>query len=279
MTVLVAGSREVDAGKTTFAMGLVSRLDALGVKPRAGNDYWYDHDLVSKRLGNGRLVGKDAGRLAAASVRDVRAEEINPVHRLWRPIPDGSGPILGREGSEFLVDRIEDTFVINGRTDLPEEVREGLPLDDAIQVESLAAFNELMADRHQPALERFGREISSVSPLVVESYADIARPLRDLQVDAVAVVGAGRVRVFPGERFRRACEVASGSPGLGQLEERVADVTSLLEPAATETLPPLRSETRTDPIAVASAYESAYRELLEVAGDGRNTHRRGEEHA
>ncbi|MFB6153119.1 MAG: ATPase [Halodesulfurarchaeum sp.] len=269
-TVLVAGSREVDAGKTTFAMGLVSRLDALGVKPRAGNDYWYDHDLVSKRLANGRLVGKDAGRLAAATSRDVRAEEINPVHRLWRPIPDGSGPIIGREGSEFLIDRVDDNFVLNGRTDLPDDVRDALPLADALHVESLSAFNEVMADRHQSTLARFREEIRTISPLVVESYADIARPLRELSVDVVAVVGAGVVRLFPGDRFMRACEVASGSPELGQLEERVDDVMSLLEPAATESLPPLRSDVRTDPAAVAAAYESANRELLEVASDSGN---------
>lgn len=44
MTLLVAGSERVDAGKTTFALGLIASLDGVGFKPRAGNDYWFHHD-------------------------------------------------------------------------------------------------------------------------------------------------------------------------------------------------------------------------------------------
>ncbi len=40
MKLLVAGGDRVDAGKTTFSTGLLARTDAVGFKPRAGNDYW-----------------------------------------------------------------------------------------------------------------------------------------------------------------------------------------------------------------------------------------------
>jgi len=100
----------------------------------------------------------------------------------------------------------------------------------------------------------------------VESYADVARPVRGIEPDAVAVVEPTRVRVFDGDRYRKACTVASGSPFRGQLEERVGTVVDLVEPAATVDLPPLSGSERTDPHAVADAYEPAYRRVLETAG-------------
>jgi len=69
LVILVAGGARVDAGKTTFSTGLVADLaaragDAVGVKPRAGNDYWYDHDDYRIASDSGRLYGKtrDASR-------------------------------------------------------------------------------------------------------------------------------------------------------------------------------------------------------------------------
>ena len=56
MKLLVAGDARVDAGKTTFAAGLLAAIDgAVGFKPRAGNDYWYDHDDAAAALDSGRL--------------------------------------------------------------------------------------------------------------------------------------------------------------------------------------------------------------------------------
>lgn len=264
-TILVTGSRNVDAGKTTFATGLVSHVDGIGVKPRAGNDYWYDYDTVGPTLSEGRLVGKDAKRLAAVSSGSIDAEELNPLHRLWRPIRSGSGDIFGREGSEFLVDRVGSEFVLNGVVDLPDAVLDGLPLSDARSVESLEEINQLMESRHRPALRSVTSLLSEYDRVVVESYADVARPIRDVDVDAVAVVGGGSVEVYDGDRFCRAATVASGSPSMGRLEERVSDVTDLLEPEGRDSLPPMVSTERSDPETVASRYENAYRDLLEIA--------------
>lgn len=265
-TVLVAGSRKVDAGKTTFAVGLVDELDGVAIKPRAGNDYWYDHDTVSAAAAAGTLVGKDAKRLARASVGDLQPAAINPLHRLWRPIPHGTGGIFGRERSEFLVDRVADEYVVNAGVDIPPELRRGFDLDEAIRVNTLAEMNEVMRERHRPALDRVRPILETDRPVVIESYADVARPLQDVAIDAVAVVGAGRLAVYDGDRYCRAAEIASGSADMGRLEERVGDVVDLIQPVATTDMPPLTSDRRSDPSAVAGAYANAYEVLLEATG-------------
>jgi predicted P-loop ATPase/GTPase len=265
MRLLVAGGARVDAGKTTFSVGLLDRIGGVGFKPRAGNDFWFDHDDYRRAVAGERLYGKDAKRLAAASAADVTPEDINPVHRLWRPSPGGGSGILGREEREFLVDRVVDGFVVNDTVDLPDSVREALPLADAPRVGDLGAFNDLMAERHLPAQRALGEEIEAVDRAVVESYADVARPLESVDPDAVAVVEPGRARIYDGDRYENACAVATGGPDAGQLEERVSGVTDLIDPEARIDLPALSGDRQSDPAAVADAYEPAYDALLAAA--------------
>jgi predicted P-loop ATPase/GTPase len=273
MKLLVAGAAEVDAGKTTFTAGLVDRTGVRGYKPRAGNGYWYDQDDYRRAVETGRLYGKDAKRLAAASPGSVRPEAINPVHRLWLPTPGrGKGP-LGREGRRFLLDRVtrpdeksetdaDDRYVANGAVELPPELRGAFPVEPAPTVGSLAELNELMADLHRPALAALAGEIGSREAAIVESYADIARPLSEFVPDAVAVVEPRRCRIYDGDRYARSCRVASGSAHEGQLEERVGAVVDLLEPVDSLALPALSSDEREDLGAVADAYEGVYDRLL-----------------
>ena len=265
MTVLVAGAREVDAGKTTFSTGLVARTGAVGFKPRAGNDRWFHHDDYRHAVERGRLFGKDARRLAAASPGDLSPEAVNPVHRLWEPTPGRSGP-LGREGRTFLVDRAGDRYVVNGDRRLPERLRDHLPLSEAVEVDSLPELNRAMETYHLPAMDAVAEDIGAVDRAVVESYGDVARPLPGIDPDAVAVVEPTRVRVVDGDRYRKACAVAAGGPREGQLEEHVGDVMDLVDPATTVELPALLGEQRSDPGVVADAYGEAYDELLAVAG-------------
>jgi len=267
MRLLVAGGARVDAGKTTFSTGLVERTDAVGFKPRAGNDYWFDHDDYRTASADGRLYGKDARKLAAASATSVAPEAINAVHRLWRPSPGSGTGLLGKADREFLVDRVGDEYVVNGTVDLPSSVAEALPVADAPRVSSVGAFNELMADRHLPAQRDLLADVEAAERAVVESYADVARPFRDIDPDAVAVVEPGRVRVFDGDRYARGCAVASGGPEAGQLEERIDDVTDLVDPVTETRLPPLSADQRSDPAAVADAYEHAYDAVLATAFD------------
>lgn len=268
MKVLVAGADRVDAGKTTFSVGLLERTGAVGYKPRAGNDYWYDHDDYERATSDGRLYGKDARRLVAAGDTRTEPEAINPIHRLWYPDPGGGTGLLGREDRSFLVDRVGDQYVVNETVSLPDELADRLPLDDARSVTSLETFNDVMRRLHARALDALAEQIATTRRAVVESYSDVARPLGGLTPDVVAVVEAGRVRIYDGDRYAKACEVATGGPRTGQLEERVGSVLGLVEPVDAVGLPALGSDERRDPSTVETAYERAYDVLLSTASDG-----------
>ncbi|MDY6819589.1 MAG: ATPase [Halobacteriales archaeon] len=264
MTYLIAGGDRVDAGKTTFSVGLLDRLDAVGFKPRAGNDYWFDHDDYHAAVETGRLYGKDARRLAAASDGDHTPEAINPIHRLWRPAPDGDR-FIGETHRSFVLDRVGETFVVNANADIPQSARKGLALSDAPRVRTVEELNRYMQERYLPHLQALAEQIDRTTPAVVESYGDIARPLQGLSVRAVAVVEPQRVRYYEGDRYLNACEVTTGGPRDGQLEERVGDVTDMIDPVATTSLPALRKAEREDPARIATAYAEAYDQLLEIA--------------
>ncbi|EFW92649.1 hypothetical protein ZOD2009_07264 [Haladaptatus paucihalophilus DX253] len=262
MTVLVAGSDRVDAGKTTFTVGLLDYIGGVGFKPRAGNDFWFDHDDATAALTDGRLYGKDAKRLASASRGDADPEDLNPVHRLWRPAPGSGKGLLGQSRREFLVDRVGDGFVVNGTVSLPDAVREALPLSSAVVVESLAELNDQTERRYLPHFRALAERIRSEDRAVVESYSDIARPIQGVEFDTVAVVEPRRVRVYDGARYAKACEVADNSVHDGTMEKRVSDVVNLLDPAETMTLEPLSKAERNDPEKIASEYGDAYESLL-----------------
>ncbi|WP_299269450.1 ATPase [Halorientalis sp.] len=266
MKLLVAGADRVDAGKTTFTVGLLDSLDAVGFKPRAGNDHWFHNDDYRYAVGQGRLFGKDAKRLAAASPGTLDPEDVNPVHRLWRPSPGSGTGMLGQTDREFVVDRVAENYVVNNTVEMPAEAQTHLPLDEAVHVSSLPELNEVMGNLHLVALDGIARRVADRERVVVESYGDVAQPLREFEPDAVAVVEPARVRIYDGERYRKACSITSGGPEEGQLEERVPAVVDLIDSVGSAPLPALSSEERTDPSAVASAYERAYEELLAVTG-------------
>ena len=318
-TLLVAGGSRVDAGKTTFSTGLVAFLsgsvddgaaesansagpsnpansagstgpatgDVVGVKTRAGNDYWFDHDDVRVATDAGRLYGKDARRLAAASTRPldpgadaIAPESINPVHRLWRPTPGRTG-MLGDADRTFLCDRVTTAdgsrYVVNGAAEaaglLPVALSDRLPLADATRVSDVREFNEVMASAYLPAFERLAGRVARASvPVVIESYADVASPLStrddsgiDVGIDAVAVVDPGRARIYAGDRYAKARRVAAGSAREGRLEEHTDAVTDMIESVATVGLPALSGEERARPATVAGRYGPAYEALLDAA--------------
>ena len=269
MQLLVAGGDRVDAGKTTFSVGLCRDLGAPGFKPRAGNDYWFDHDDYRAAVDAGRLYGKDARRLTEAAPGETDPEAVNPVHRLWTPVPGPKQGLLGRTGREFLVDRVggreDPEWVVNGTADLPNSLRESLPLGDATVVDSVPEFNDVMADHHVSAFDVLADRIEGEDRAVVESYADIARPLDGYEPDAVAVVEPRRARIYDGGRYANACEVASGSAREGSLEETTENVLAMIEPRARVELPALTGAQRKDPDAVADLYGPAYEALLATA--------------
>jgi predicted P-loop ATPase/GTPase len=269
MQLLVAGGDRVDAGKTTFSVGLCRELGAPGYKPRAGNDYWFDHDDYWTAVDAGRLYGKDARRLTAAAPGETDPESVNPVHRLWTPVPGPKQGLLGRTGREFLVDRVgrreDPEWIVNGTADLPNSLREALPLEGVRTVDSVAEFNDVMADLHKPAFDALFDRILEEDRAVVESYADIARPLDGYEPDAVAVVEPRSARIYDGGRYANACEVASGSAREGSLEETTENVLAMIEPRARVELPALTGDQRKDPDTVADLYGPAYEALLATA--------------
>ncbi|WP_115862697.1 ATPase [Halorussus litoreus] len=269
MRLLVVGGDRVDAGKTTFSVGLLERLGGVGFKPRAGNDYWFDHDDYHRAVEDGRLYGKDAKRLAEASAGSFAPEDLNPVHRLWRPSPGPDAGLVGRANRGFVLDRVVESFVVNGGADVPDSARRTLPIDDAPTVESVAELDAITRRLHLPAFEGFADRVRDIEvdhgDALVESYGDVALPIDGLDFDAVAVVEPGRMRAYDGERFLRACEVAGGSAREGRLEVHTGAVTDLADPKATASLPALRGADRRDPAAVARAYADAYDDLLAVA--------------
>ncbi|NHN48500.1 ATPase [Halostella sp. JP-L12] len=279
MRVLVVGGDRVDAGKTTFSTALLERIGGVGFKPRAGNDYWFDHDDVRRAVADGRLYGKDAKRLAAASAAPVAPEEINPVHRLWRPSPGPGTGLVGRARRRFVLDRVRpssaegdrtdgaraDEFVVNAAADVPDPVAAGLPVGDAAAVDSVEALDAVTRERYLPSFERLADRVRDRDRAVVESYADVARPLTGVPFDAVAAVEPARVRVYDGDRYLTACDVAGGSAREGSLEETVPDVVDHLSPAATVSLPALPDAERSDPAAAADAYEVALDAVIAAA--------------
>ncbi|MFB6194088.1 MAG: ATPase [Halobaculum sp.] len=268
MHVLIAGGDRVDAGKTTFAAGFLRWVPvaARAYKPRAGNDYWFDHDDARAALADGRLHGKDVRRLLAAEGTDDPPATRNPVHRLWRPTPGRTGP-LGEAGRTTLVDRVWDgdrSFVVNDDATIPDPVAAALPLSEARRVDSRASFDEAMEAVHAPALSRMADRIRSVPHAVVEAYANVATPVRGVAYDAVCVVEPTRVRIYDGDRWEIAREAAT-DPGRGRLEIRTSRVTELLDPLATLPLPPAPEETRHDPDRLAAHYDDAYSRLWDAA--------------
>ncbi len=265
MHVLVVGARELRAGKTTFSLGLTAHADAVGFKPRSGNDCWLHRDRFERAVSEGRLYGKDAALLADASPGERRPEDGNAVHRLWQPAPGPGSGMLGQDDSVFVADRVGGSLVVNDTVALPPLVREHLPVEEAVRVGSLRELNEVTERRHVPTLLALSRRVADHEQAVVESYADVARPLPEFEPDAVAVVEPTRVRVHDGPRFLRACEVATGSPRESRLEERVGSVVDLADPERTCGLAPLTDDERTDPATVARAYEDAYEAVESVA--------------
>ena len=163
----------------------------------------------------------------------------------------------------------EPLVVVNGAAEddglLADRLYDRLSLADAPRVRSVEAFNELMAEQYLPAFDRVTSRITATDPAVVESYSDIAMPLDGIAFDAVAVVGPTRVRIYDGERYMKACEIASGSAREGQLEERVDRVVEMIEPLSTHEIRPLDKGERADPERVATSYEPVYTALLDAA--------------
>lgn len=95
MKLLVAGGDRVDAGKTTFSVGLIEHTGANGYKPRAGSNYWFDHETTERRS-----VGADS----SARTQSDSPQQIRPSgdpNRAMRYIAAGNRvPVVDLASSE-----------------------------------------------------------------------------------------------------------------------------------------------------------------------------------
>lgn len=306
---LITGGTRVDAGKTTFSAGFLSYLgqgsvDPLGVKPRAGNDLWYDHDAVQRAFSNGILYGNDAERLAAAggtgfelmpdteqknttestrdstrdgtdstheSQRNPHPTDINPVHRLWRPTPGATG-LLGEQDRTFIIDRVATAegphYVVNSSAErdgyIPDDAYEALPLEEATRVRSVEDLNEVTAELYLDTFDRLSTRLDALDRPLVIESYADIAVPLETPVDAVAVVEPTRVRLYQGPRFLKTRERVAGSPRQGSFESHTDAVTDGLDPDAVRGLDPLPETQRNDISAVANNYATVYDSLLDL---------------
>lgn len=232
--VLVVGLKGVDSGKTTLSRALLSHLrseglDVCGFKPMAGNNIWYDYDVVSMALSQGRLFGRDAGLLKEESTGDVPEELINPVHRLWSE-PSKIDPATGVP--TFILDRItfwpegEDgdekgygdersVLVENANVHLNGEkklLRKLYPkAADVYRVEDANDLNDLVKDHYGRAIGSAYRKIAREhDALVIEGYSDAALPAGDVcDLDLVVGVEPWQISVYDPDRYLDAVRLST----------------------------------------------------------------------
>ena len=248
LTVLVVGLRAEDAGKTTLALALLRYLrehgvNACGFKPKAGNNVWYDFDIVYESLSQGRLYGKDAKLLRMASETELLEEVINPIHRLW------AESALSIEIPEFIADRvcIRDEFlvVLNALMPVEPEVEELLRrlCRRASQTFKVTRLEELaaLAPKYEAAIEAAYEKITRRhEAVVVESYCDVALPWEKLKPDVVLGVEPWRIFVYDAEKYMAAVEL------IGRREVTTKSVCPLLKPLKQVKVPPLQSSEITE---------------------------------
>ncbi len=261
--VLVAGLKEQDAGKTTLALALLTYLreqgfNACGFKPRAGNSVWYDYDVVHKALSQGRLYGKDAARLKAASesgsaLGSIKEEFINPIHRLWAE-PSRVNPIS--QIPYFIVDRITLWFeegvqnlVIENEA-LPAEYKCNDTIFSLLRAKAsrvyhardLNTLNKLTGDYYDLAVElAYKKMVEQYDCMVIESYSDIALPWKGLNdLDAVIGIRPGLISVFDPKKYLTAVQLTAST--YSQEELATSKIIELLKPIKEVKVTPFRAE-------------------------------------
>jgi predicted P-loop ATPase/GTPase len=272
--VLVVGLKGVDSGKTTFSRALLSHLSGKGLnvcgfKPMAGNNIWYDYDVVSRSLSEGRLYGRDAGLLKEESTGDVPEELINPVHRLWSEpskidattgVPTfiidritfwTEGRSEGEDGDEYEDGRGDERCVLveninihlNGEKKL---LRKLYPkAADVYRVEDAEGLNGLVEAHYGRAIGSAYRKIAREhDAMVIEGYSDAALPAGEIcDPDLVVGVEPWQISVYDPERYLDAVRLSTPSYSK---EVSTGKVTELLSPKRVVEYQPSSPEERLD---------------------------------
>lgn len=265
--VLVVGLKGVDSGKTTFSRALLSHLrdeglNVCGFKPMAGNNIWYDYDVVSRALFEGRLYGKDAGLLKEESSGDVPEELINPVHRLWSEpslIDAATGlPTFildritfwpeGEDGDEEGYGEERSVLVENANALLNGEkklLRKLYPrAADVYRVKDADDLNGLVEAHYGRAIGSARRKIAEEhDALVIEGYSDAALPVAPSDLDLVVGVEPWQISVYDPERYLDAVRLMTPSYSK---EVSTSKVMELLSPKRQVEYQPSQPDERVD---------------------------------
>ena len=254
-SIMVVGLREKDAGKTVVAQAVIEYLKEKGVnvcgfKPKAGNSFWYDYDVVYESLLQGRLYGKDAKILKNSSKTDLPEEVINPIHRLW---VENSTYIPINGLPSFLVDRVtisEDGkfFIVINRLELEkypecEKFLENLCLnaEKIFEVSDVCRLNSIIKEYYDKAVELAYKRIKQDYDIIVmESYSDIALPWDKIEnVKNILAVEPWHIYLYNPDKYLTAVKLSTKLRKEGEIS--TLQVKQLVKPAKEVKVAPSRS--------------------------------------
>ncbi len=261
--VLVVGLLEQDSGKTVVATSIAKELKGRGFdvgvsKPIAGHSAWYQFSTVEESRKRRMLIGEDALKLYEAAQAEDPLELVSPVDVLTAP-PD---PELLRWRTElyhFLISSIASVGVLARVSKLHEGTAETMHMVVEESLERVSAplrreieelvdlleprpmkitsnqLEELLALKAERIADAAVAELSKKHEvLVIESFNDAAVPCSEaLKSIAVVLVAPGRIAVYAGEKYAKACEALSGV----KRALRTRDLASLLKPIHTQPTP------------------------------------------
>ncbi|MHC1636204.1 MAG: hypothetical protein ACXQTS_06280 [Candidatus Methanospirareceae archaeon] len=255
--ILIVGFKERDAGKTSLALAFLGYLKgegfiACGFKPCAGNNVWYDYDIVEEALSQGRLYGKDAKLLTGASIGENLQEElINPFHRLWDERPRNE-PIS--QIPYFIVDRItlweeekKDIVIENNASPFIHGPKRRLlkklytNASRIYKVNNIEELNMVIEKYYDKAIRSAFTKIDySCDFLIIESYSDVALPWSGIrELDLVIGIEPWKIHVYDADRYLKAVQLAM--PTYSQREISTYTIKELVEPIRSIEIPPFKS--------------------------------------
>lgn len=253
--ILIVGFKEVNSGKTTVALALLRYLrengvNACGFKPKAGNNVWYDFDIIYESLMQGRLYGKDAKLMRGESQTELPEEVISPIHRLWS-MPPVDYETAFPEIPYFIIDRITfcrnhyEHYIIINKT-LPFEHGVECFINRLCQraarviyITGLKDLNEI-SNLYEEAIESAYKTISQRYDFIVyESYSDNALPWNGIEgkVDLVLAIEPGRIYLYDPSKYFLTLRLLKGF----RKEVATNNIRGLIKPMKTVKIPPYRS--------------------------------------
>lgn len=261
--VLVVGLLEQDSGKTVVATAIAKELKGRGFdvgvsKPIAGHSAWYQFSTVEESRRKRMLIGEDALKLYEAAQVEDPLELVSPVDVLTAP-PD---PELLRWRTELyhsLIGNITSVGVLARVSKLHKGVAETVHMVVEESLERVSAplrreieelvdlleprpvkitskqLEELLALEAERIADAAVAELSKKHEvLVIESFNDAAAPCSEaLKSLAVVLVAPGRMAVYAGEKYAKACEALLGL----KHALRTRDLAPLLKPIYTQPTP------------------------------------------